>query len=56
VSEIKQIVERFRSGDEESAFLLIELPGDILPALIEIFRAERCCGSGFLVKEWRRAP
>ena len=39
-SEVKEIVERFRSGDEESAFFtLIELTGDVLPTLIEIFRA-----------------
>jgi hypothetical protein len=40
--EIEQIVERFRAGDEESAFFaLIELSGDLLPTLIEIFRAEQ---------------
>lgn len=57
VTEIKQIVENFRSGDEESAFFtLIELPGDVLPALIEIFRAERAAAvRAFLVKvAWER--
>jgi hypothetical protein len=57
VSEIKQIVERFRSGDDESAFFtLIELPGDVLPALIEIFRAEQAAAvRAFLVKvAWER--
>jgi hypothetical protein len=57
VSEIKQIVERFRSGDEESAFFtLIELPGDVLPALIEIFREEQVPQiRAFLVKAaWER--
>ena len=57
VTEIKPIVEKFRSGDEESAFFtLIELPGDVLPALIEIFRAERAAAvRAFLVKvAWER--
>ena len=57
VSEIKEIVENFRSGDEESAFFtLIELPGDVLPALIEIFRGERTAAvRAFLVKvAWER--
>lgn len=57
VSEIKEIVENFRSGDEESAFFtLVELPGDVLPALIEIFRAERATAvRAFLVKvAWER--
>jgi len=38
---IKEIVESFRAGEEESAFFtLIELNGDVLPALAEIFRQE----------------
>jgi HEAT repeat protein len=56
-SEIKQIVESFRSGDEESAFFtLIELSEDVLPTLIEIFRAEQAPGvRAFLVKvAWER--
>ena len=56
-SEIKEIVERFRSGDEESAFFtLIELPGDVLPTLIEIFRAEHAAEvRSLLVKAaWER--
>ena len=56
-SEIKEIVDNFLSGDEESAFFtLIELPGDVLPALIEIFRAEPTAEvRAFLVKAaWER--
>ena len=55
--EIEAIVETFRAGDEESAFFtLIELPGDILPALIESFRNEQSSGiRAFLVKAaWER--
>ena len=57
VSEIKQIVERFRSGDEESAFFaLIETAGDVLTPLIETFRAEQAAEvRAFLVKAaWER--
>ena len=57
VREIKDIIETFRAGDEESAFFtLIELPGDILPALIETFRDEKNPGiRAFLVKAaWER--
>jgi hypothetical protein len=56
-SEIKEIVDNFRGGDEESAFFtLIELPGKVLPALIEIFRAEPTAAvRAFLVKAaWER--
>jgi hypothetical protein len=56
-SEIKQIVETFRGGEEESAFFsLIELSGDVLPVLIEIFRAEHAPEiRAFLVKAaWER--
>jgi len=56
-SEVKEIVERFRSGDEESAFFtLIELTGDVLPTLIEIFRAEQAAEiRAFLVNAaWER--
>src|SRR5258706_6110536 len=56
-SEIKQIVETFRGGEEESAFFsLIELSGDVLPVLIEIFRAEQAPEiRAFLVRAaWER--
>jgi hypothetical protein len=55
--EINEIVDNFRSGDEASAFFtLIELPGNVLPALIEIFRAEPTAEvRAFLVKAaWER--
>ena len=57
VREIEDIIETFRAGDEESAFFtLIELPGDILPALIETFKDEKSSGiRAFLVKAaWER--
>ena len=56
-SEVKELVEKFRAGDQESAFhTLIELPGDILPALIEVFRSETAPDvRAFLVKvAWER--
>jgi len=56
-SEIEEIVESFRRGDEESAFFaLLELTGDVVPALIEIFRAEQAIEvRSFLVKAaWER--
>ena len=56
-SEIEEIVESFRRGDEESAFFaLLELTGDVVPALIEIFRAEQAIEvRAFLVKAaWER--
>ncbi len=49
--------EIFRGGEEESAFFsLIELSGDVLPVLIEIFRAEQAPEiRAFLVKAaWER--
>ena len=56
-NEIKRIVETFRGGEEESAFFsLIELSGEVLPGLIEIFRAEHAPEvRAFLVKTaWER--
>jgi len=55
--EVKEIVETFRAGDEELAFFtLIELPDDILPALIDTFRGEQSSAiRAFLVKAaWER--
>jgi hypothetical protein len=38
---IDAAVDKFRSGDKESAFFeLIELPGDVLPVIIDVFRGE----------------
>lgn len=40
-SEIADLIEKFRSGDEDDALHgLIELPGDALPELINRFRSE----------------
>ncbi len=39
--EIRAALEKFRNGDEESAFIdLIEMAGEVLPALTEHFRIE----------------
>ena len=57
VSRIKEIVDSFRAGEEESAFFaLLELDGDVLPALTEVFRQERePYVRAFLVKAaWER--
>jgi hypothetical protein len=57
VQKIQEIIETYRAGDEESAFFtLIELPGDVLPAVIEIFRNEQASQiRAFLVKAaWER--
>jgi HEAT repeats len=54
---IDAAVDKFRSGDKESAFFeLIELPGDVLPVIIDVFRAEsRPDVRAFLVKAaWER--
>lgn len=41
-SDVRALVERFRGGDQEAAFVeLLELAGEVLPALIEIYRAEQ---------------
>jgi hypothetical protein len=55
--EIEQIVARFRGGDEESAYVtLIELSGNVLPPLIETYRAEQAAEvRAFLLKAaWER--
>jgi hypothetical protein len=57
VAKIKAIVEKFCAGEEESAFFnLIELQGDVLPTLAEVFRQEtEIRVRAFLVKAaWER--
>jgi hypothetical protein len=40
--EVRAALEKFRGGDQEAAFVeLLELPGDVLPVLIEVFRVEQ---------------
>jgi HEAT repeat protein len=42
VTEIRAIFDRFRSGAEEEAFFeLLEMPGDVVPALTTAFRTEQ---------------
>ncbi len=56
-SSVGEVVEKFRNGDEESAFFnLLEMPGDVLPDLIASFRNERLPKTrAFLVKvAWQR--
>lgn len=56
-ADVRAAVEKFRSGDEESAFFeLLEMPGDALPAMTDIFRTERLPEiRAFLVKvAWAR--
>ena len=56
-SSVGEVVEKFRNGDEESAFFnLLEMPGDVLPDLIAAFRNERLPKTrAFLVKAaWER--
>lgn len=39
--EVRAMLDKFRSGEEEAAFFeLLEIPGDVLPALIDVFRTE----------------
>ena len=39
--EVRAMLDKFRSGEEEAAFFeLLELAGDVLPALIDVFRTE----------------
>jgi hypothetical protein len=39
--DVRAALDKFRSGDEEAAFFeLLEIPGDVLPALIDAFRIE----------------
>jgi hypothetical protein len=41
VLDVRAALDKFRSGDEEAAFFeLLEIPGDVLPALIDAFRIE----------------
>lgn len=40
--EVRAALAKFHSGEEEAAFFdLIELPGDMLPAMIQVFRKEQ---------------
>ena len=55
--DIREILEKFRSGAEEEAFFeLLEMPGDVLPALTTAFRTEHNpARRAFLVKvAWQR--
>jgi hypothetical protein len=41
-NRIREILERFHGDAEEEAFFeLLEMPGDVLPALTAAFRAEQ---------------
>ena len=55
--EVRAALEKFRGGDQEAAFVeLLELPGEVLPALIEVYRAEQDADvCAFLVRvAWER--
>ena len=55
--DIREIMERFHGGAKEEAFFeLLEMPGDVLPALTAAFRTERDPAlRAFLVKVgWER--
>jgi hypothetical protein len=55
--EIRAALEKFRSGDEEAAFFeLIEVAGNVLPALTEQFRVQPdIAARTFLVRvAWER--
>jgi hypothetical protein len=40
--EVRAALDKFRSGDEEATFFeLLEIPGDVLPAMIQVFRTEQ---------------
>jgi len=40
-AKVREVVEQFRSGlGEEAFFALIELKGDVLPAIVAVFRSE----------------
>jgi hypothetical protein len=55
--EIKAVIDKFRGGDEEGAFFeLLEMPGDVIPALIACFRIETLAPvRAFLAKAaWER--
>jgi hypothetical protein len=56
-AEVRAVLKEFRSGDKEAAFFeLLEMPGDVLPIMIDIFRSERLSEvRAFLVKvAWQR--
>jgi hypothetical protein len=39
--DVRAALDKFRGGEEEAAFFaLLEIPGDVLPALIDAFRIE----------------
>jgi hypothetical protein len=57
VIAIRAALEKFHRGDKESAFFeLLEMPGDVLPKLIEVFRGERKPASRALLAKvaWER--
>jgi hypothetical protein len=40
-TKIVELMEKSRGGDDQNAFFaLLEIPGDIAPALVEAFRSE----------------
>jgi hypothetical protein len=56
-SQVRAALKKFRRGDGENAFFeLIEMPGDVLTGIIEVFHAEpRADVRAFLVKAaWER--
>jgi HEAT repeat protein len=56
-AEVRTALEKFRRGDDETAFFeLIEMPGDVLTGIIDVFHAEpRADVRAFLVKAaWER--
>jgi hypothetical protein len=56
-TEIREILEKYSSGAEEEAFFeLLEIPGDVLPAITTAFRTEHNPKlRAFLVKvAWER--
>jgi len=56
-AEVRTALEKFRRGDDETAFFeLIETPGDVLTGIIDVFHAEPCADvRAFLVKAaWER--
>jgi len=55
--EVRAALEKFRRGDDETAFFeLIEMLGDVLTGIIDVFHAEPCADvRAFLVKAaWER--
>jgi hypothetical protein len=55
--KVQAALDKFRSGEEEAAFSeLLEIPGDVLPAMIRVFRTEQDADiRGLLVKvAWER--